>query len=224
MRPRGRAWHERDPGCLARDRALVAARYPGLEYHIDEASGKVDVTGTITLGSECGIRTPIGVRIAFPANYPDAEPQAYDAAGRFPHNPDRHFYPGGQCCLWLPPESRWRRTDPHALALFLDELAMFLDRQLTFEATGHKVWPGGQRSHGDKGYCEYIVDFFGGDQSLVTALAPALANVPDLGRNSRCPCGSGRKYKHCHLHDVETVRGRIAEPLRLRRLFRDHHR
>jgi hypothetical protein len=22
-----------------------------------------------------------------------------------------------------------------------------------------------------------------------------------LGRNDRCWCGSGRKYKHCHLHE-----------------------
>lgn len=34
-------------------------------------------------------------------------------------------------------------------------------------------------------------------------LAPKLAahadnNTPKVGRNDRCPCGSGRKYKHCH--------------------------
>jgi hypothetical protein len=30
-----------------------------------------------------------------------------------------------------------------------------------------------------------------------------------IGRNDRCPCGSGRKYKHCHLR---TVRSPIPEP------------
>jgi len=24
------------------------------------------------------------------------------------------------------------------------------------------------------------------------------ANVPKVGRNERCPCGSGKKYKKCH--------------------------
>ncbi len=24
-----------------------------------------------------------------------------------------------------------------------------------------------------------------------------------LGRNDRCWCGSGKKYKHCHLHEDE---------------------
>ena len=23
-------------------------------------------------------------------------------------------------------------------------------------------------------------------------------NAPKVGRNDPCPCGSGRKYKHCH--------------------------
>ncbi|MCS6811287.1 MAG: preprotein translocase subunit SecA [Tepidimonas sp.] len=28
--------------------------------------------------------------------------------------------------------------------------------------------------------------------------APAAARVPRVGRNDPCPCGSGKKYKHCH--------------------------
>jgi preprotein translocase subunit SecA len=26
----------------------------------------------------------------------------------------------------------------------------------------------------------------------------AVAEVPRVGRNDPCPCGSGKKYKHCH--------------------------
>jgi len=28
--------------------------------------------------------------------------------------------------------------------------------------------------------------------------ATAVAEVPRVGRNDPCPCGSGKKYKHCH--------------------------
>jgi preprotein translocase subunit SecA len=36
--------------------------------------------------------------------------------------------------------------------------------------------------------------------ALAMAMAPALATgeVPRVGRNEPCPCGSGKKYKHCH--------------------------
>jgi preprotein translocase subunit SecA len=33
----------------------------------------------------------------------------------------------------------------------------------------------------------------------VTADATTFANaIPAVGRNEPCPCGSGKKYKHCH--------------------------
>jgi hypothetical protein len=30
------------------------------------------------------------------------------------------------------------------------------------------------------------------------AAEPFVRPVPKVGRNEPCPCGSGRKYKHCH--------------------------
>ena len=36
-----------------------------------------------------------------------------------------------------------------------------------------------------------------GEQLLRTKRAP-LASAPKIGRNERCPCGSGLKYKRCH--------------------------
>jgi preprotein translocase subunit SecA len=30
------------------------------------------------------------------------------------------------------------------------------------------------------------------------AAEPFVRQVPKVGRNEPCPCGSGRKYKHCH--------------------------
>jgi uncharacterized protein YecA (UPF0149 family) len=32
------------------------------------------------------------------------------------------------------------------------------------------------------------------------------ANIPDVRRNQSCPCGSGKKYKHCHgTKSIETI-------------------
>jgi preprotein translocase subunit SecA len=35
-------------------------------------------------------------------------------------------------------------------------------------------------------------------QEAAAAAAPFVRAVPKVGRNEPCPCGSGRKYKHCH--------------------------
>ena len=32
--------------------------------------------------------------------------------------------------------------------------------------------------------------------------------VPRVGRNDPCPCGSGKKYKHCHETDAGTLTNR----------------
>lgn len=36
--------------------------------------------------------------------------------------------------------------------------------------------------------------------------------APKIGRNDACPCGSGRKYKQCHLESGETVEWKIGSP------------
>jgi hypothetical protein len=33
--------------------------------------------------------------------------------------------------------------------------------------------------------------------------------IPKLGRNDVCWCGSGKKYKHCHLESDEKKRSKI---------------
>jgi len=35
-------------------------------------------------------------------------------------------------------------------------------------------------------------------RGIAPAAAPFVRPVPKVGRNEPCPCGSGRKYKHCH--------------------------
>jgi preprotein translocase subunit SecA len=36
------------------------------------------------------------------------------------------------------------------------------------------------------------------DGSVSEEADVAVTEVPRVGRNDPCPCGSGKKYKHCH--------------------------
>jgi len=38
----------------------------------------------------------------------------------------------------------------------------------------------------------------GGDPAPAPKAAPFVRHVGKIGRNDPCPCGSGKKYKHCH--------------------------
>jgi preprotein translocase subunit SecA len=36
------------------------------------------------------------------------------------------------------------------------------------------------------------------EDEVVTVSKPIVRDKPKVGRNEPCPCGSGKKYKHCH--------------------------
>src|SRR5579863_1085353 len=145
-------WFTRDNGKrIAHDRELVAKNYPQLQYEIEEQQ-PVRLRGRLLFVSGSGITTSVAVRIDFHECYPGLEPKAYDDENTFPAELDRHLLPDGRCCLWLPARSRWKPYDPDALLAFLDEVAVFFDRQLVYDATGRKKWPGGEYPHGRAGY------------------------------------------------------------------------
>jgi len=211
-RTRSKPWYEKDHGTLLEhERAVVAASYPSLEFARNEGTGRMRLLGQIVLVADCGVETRIAVRLEFPRNYPQAEPKAYDDAKRFPWENDRHILPSGQFCLWLPPRSPWDANDPLRLQRFLDEVAVFLERQLVYEATGGHEWPGQQYSHGVHGYEEFMLSMLDGDAEALRRLLPILRGDTILGRNDLCSCGSGRKYKRCHLNTVEEITGRIGK-------------
>ena len=41
--------------------------------------------------------------------------------------------------------------------------------------------------------------------------APAPQHVYKVGRNERCPCGSGRKYKDCHQREGSAFLKKLAK-------------
>ncbi len=213
MRLMRNSWYERDGGArLTQDRAGISEMFSGLSYRVDEVAERVFLDGTITLVAECGVPTSIAVRVEFPSDYPQGEPRIFEVGGLFPHVSDRHFFADGQCCLWLPPESRWNAEDPDGLCSFLAEAAVFLDQQLVYEAEGRGEWPGAQRSHGDEGYLEFVQETLGGDRHLLAVFAPVLLDhkTGHVQSNDPCPCGSRRKYKRCHKPCVEDIKRRMG--------------
>lgn len=125
-------------------------------------------------------------------------PTVYEVGGRHTQIAERegiaivdlHFYPNGACCLGLQVLAD-RRT---GLREFMDELVVPFFYRLSFTdryglvAARRDLWA--EYSHGDDGLREYLAE---------------VADIArhGLGRNEPCACGSGRKYKRCHLDEVD---------------------
>jgi hypothetical protein len=204
-------WFERDGGEILRaEQGLVQAHYPSLTFRADTEAGRMYLEGQIALQANCGVATSIAVRISFPPNYPESEPTAYDAVGRFPVSVDRHIISEGRFCLWLPPCSPWDKNDPSRLLRFLDEVSVFLERQLVYDATGHQEWPGRQYKHGTAGYEEFMLARLANNEEDFRSLLPVILGQLRPGRNEPCPCGSQQKYKRCHANSVADIISRIG--------------
>jgi hypothetical protein len=183
-----------------------------LTFRIDD-SGRVFLEGKVAYDLECRVPTAVDVKIEFPSDYPFSEPRAYDSEDHFPHIADRHFYKDGRCCMWIPPKSEWSATDPEALLKFLDQVVLFFHRQLIADAWPPHIpflWPGGEWGHGVSGYLELLAEKMVGEENSNPTLLPLILGIRSVGRNDKCPCGSNRKYKKCHLQRVEKLRGVLS--------------
>ena len=107
---------------------------------------------------------------------------------------DLHINPeDNTCCLGI------RRAENRTLRIkfFIHERVIpFLYRLSYVEKFGIGVssndrWE--EYSHGDEGIKEYLAEIVNFARS-------------NPGRNSLCPCDSGKKYKRCHFNDVEPVK------------------
>lgn len=107
---------------------------------------------------------------------------------------DLHFYPAdAMCCLGL------KFIDNRHLSIrdFLQKLVIPFFYRLSYTeklgiaASQNDLW--GEYSHGNKGLREYLAEI-----SDYAKQNPC--------RNDLCPCGSGIKYKKCHLDEVESLK------------------
>ena len=111
---------------------------------------------------------------------------------------DLHLFDDGACCLGL----KYAAERTLTLERFIPELVIPFFYRLSYtdwyglSAAREGLW--GEYSHGDAGLREY--------QDEILQLA---GNNP--GRNQPCPCGSGLKYKRCHLDEVVAVMRRQSE-------------
>ena len=118
---------------------------------------------------------------------------------------DLHIYSDNcACCLGL----KYRDNTQLCIEDFLHELVIPFFYRLSYtdkfgiDRARNNLW--GEYSHGDKGQIEHFLE--------ITDIARR-----NPGRNDLCPCGSDRKYKRCHLGEVESLQSSLT------RIERHHH-
>ena len=223
-KPWATASAQRDAGQLSTRQAdleWLGANFPGLRYDretsvivgelelraaYDSEQGKLRIGGDdATAGMDSYLSDSFSIRIELDSLDRNGWPAVYEIGDRHVRIADTeqvdtidlHFYPDGSCCLGLQPLADRRTT----LQEFIDERVAPFFYRLSYtevhglEAARRHLW--GEYSHGAPGLREYLSD---------------IADIArrGLGRNAPCACGSGRKYKRCHLGEVDRFKQRHA--------------
>jgi hypothetical protein len=168
----------------------------------------------------------VQLEIEYPAWYPQMLPVVRDVGRRYTrHLADRHINSDHSFCL--SPMAVGEEIPIHeadGFERFLHVVLGFLIRQEKFEVTGR--WRGPAVAHGLDGLVEFhhrqcfpwkqnweatakLIDQIRTKSSA--KLGPEIRVKHRLGRNAPCSCGSGLKYKRCHLPVIEVVVRRCNE-------------
>lgn len=186
-------WHEAMPQRWKHEQSIAAAMLDDFEAGID-ATGCAFIRGLFNIVSMHGhVYETVKLRITYPSTFPtrNQPPSVYLEShhDRWENGGNSHIENDWRLCLFVPCESGINFEEANSLSDLLAVAHTFLFKQRVYQRRlvrsrfdGSKPkWPGEDRSHGIQGIRE------------------AVRETGKIGRNDPCPCGSGKKFKRCHL-------------------------
>lgn len=189
-------WHESDSHRWNQEQIIASQVLHDFDSEID-SNGIAIIRGTFDVCSKSEhVYESVRIRIEYPTTFPfrNQPPQVFleSHRDRWENTNDSHIEKNWRLCLFVPGESGIEFTVPDSLNNLFAVIQTFLFKQRVYQKRlersrmfgGIAKWPGEDRSHGDRGIREAVLARGG------------------FGRNEPCPCGSGKKYKHCHLRSL----------------------
>lgn len=187
--------------------AEAISHFPDLHIHSREDALPF-LEGTINLFDKNSVAyDAYSIRIECALNYPKSFPLVYETQGRLPHNIDWHVYSDGHFCLCTPIEEYIHCAKGVTLTTFIqNQVVPYLHNQSFREKEGYFLH---ERSHGLKGILESLYDILNTkDLIKIYSLLTYIYKSNPPSRTSKCFCGSGKKYRHCHreaYHSIKSI-------------------
>lgn len=178
---------------------LVTAvqKYPNLVIKHDNQ--EVYLKGILDIPNGSGnIEGSFLIEIRSVEKFPYRFPKVYEVGGDIPNHIDWHKYSNNLCCLTVEPDEIVMCNKGITLVNFIENIVIpYFANQLYRKIEGRYL---NEYSHGFLGIYEYYADLF--KENRVTVWLGYLDktfSAQKKMRNEKCYCGSGQKFKICHL-------------------------
>jgi hypothetical protein len=190
-----------------RDFTIAKERFPKLKYGWNAKIKMWVVTGELDICDMVGVYwNTFQITMLVPRGYPYCVPIVAERSDIIPRDIDWHISPEGICCL---------DADNSLIAMSKAGINLgdfIAEKVYTFFANQiHKLeskkYAGAEYAHHTAGVIQYYVEELNipSAEATLQTLKRVLYKQ-GLGRNNKCPCGSGLKLKNCHETGIETIK------------------
>lgn len=174
---------------------LILRNKEGRDYLkgiLDVSDGNGDVVGNFS------------VEIYSTEKFPYRFPELYEVGGDIPNHPDWHKYDNGLCCLTVEQDEIIKCKSGMSILQFIDDIAIpYFANQIYRKREGVYL---NEYPHGLDGFRVFYTKLFKSDDlSLWIKCCKSVFLKRIKRRNDKCYCGSGQKFKNCHLPVEEKV-------------------
>jgi len=185
----------------------VEYRFPKLTYSWSSKYKTWVIAGELDICDTKGIYwNTFDIGIVVPQSYPHCVPILIEKSKLIPRDIDWHISSEGICCLDIPHNLIvMSKMGINICSFIADKIYTYFANQL-YKLT-EKKYAGKEYEHHFDGVIQYYIEEHNLlDKNAVVSLLQRLAAKSSIGRNDSCPCGSGKKIKHCHLNSIEKIK------------------
>lgn len=190
-----------------RDFIAVLERFPKLSFHWGAKVKMWVITGEMDICDTEGVYwNTFQITMLVPRGYPYCVPIVAEKSYIIPRDIEWHISPEGICCLDVDHNLKAMAKLGINLTSFIsDKVYTYFANQL-YKLEKH-VYAGKEYAHHLDGVIQYYLETHGlRNKETIVAMLSCLTSNNSIGRNDPCPCGSGKKTKHCHLTSIEVLK------------------
>jgi len=190
-------WHQNNPSLLEDLRVQLKSSYPSLHVYVEYETVLVRGNFPIYDKEKKNVIDEFKTEIEIPNNFPDEIPIVRETGGKIPKIADRHFYPSGNACLFMPEERYLFLPKGMTIIEFIEgPIKSFFIGQISYAETGK--WIFGERPHGIPGVMDYYGKILSTTDKLTVTRFLVYLNKKRVKGHWPCYCGSGWKMRKCH--------------------------